>query len=372
MNPYLSWAILLVVAGGLGWYYTNGSAPKVKPVVQSTVEKAQPAPKKPKRKTKAPEAASVKKTEVKTVVSPPTTEDEKPDEDIDRKEMARRLAAMKNGTSQAAAPTSKSQKKKAKKANKLEGGSHASSTTGAEADDDLSPAVSPQVNATVPSAGYVSDMLEAPAPGASVLRVTGNVEPEPKKEKPQPFKPAETKKQRQHRQKREAEKLQAREDEKLRVQMEAKQRKGAQQAREAAESKVPAAPTNAWKQATNGASKPTSSPAPRPAPVQLLDTFEATPASNSWTQDLPSEQEQERLAKEEGAWTQVGKHNKKGANKKAGKAEESVSEASASESKPAPAAPAPVEPRVTIKQTHIQGILDSTVKGHPLDSDWAA
>jgi hypothetical protein len=34
----------------------------------------------------------------------------------------------------------------------------------------------PSVNATVPSAGYVSDMLEAPAPGASVLRVTGNVE----------------------------------------------------------------------------------------------------------------------------------------------------------------------------------------------------
>lgn len=196
MNHYISWAILLVVAGGLGWYYTNGSAPKAKTAMRSTVEKteAMVAPKKQKRRTKAPEPAPTKKPQVQTVVSPPTTEDEKPDEDVDRKEMARRLAAMKNGTSQAPAPSTKSQKKKQKKsAAQLESGSHASSTTGAEADDDLSPAASPQVNATS-SAGYVSDMLEAPAPGASVLRVTGNVETEPKKQKAQSFKQVETKK----------------------------------------------------------------------------------------------------------------------------------------------------------------------------------
>ncbi|KAJ5682409.1 hypothetical protein N7462_005574 [Penicillium macrosclerotiorum] len=377
MNPYLSWALLLVVAGGLGWYYTNGSTPKAKTAIRSAVEKPEvvAAPKKQKRKTKASEPAAAKKPEVKTVVSPPTTEDEKPDEDIDRKEMARRLASIKNGTSQVAAPVSKSQKKKQKKATQLESGSHASSTTGAEADDDLSPAPSPQVNATVPSAGYVSDMLEAPAPGASVLRVTGNMESEPKKQKAQSFKQVETKKQRQQRLKNEARKEQVQEAEEQRRKLLEKQLHTARDSerKEAARSQPPT--SNAWQakdvtNVTNG----TSRPAPA-APVQLLDTFEPTtaaPAQKKWAQGLPSEEEQMRMLGAENVedeWTTVSSKKPK---KKGGKADESVSEASASESQPAPATPIPIEPRVTVTPTYIPDILRSREKGHPLDSDWAA
>lgn len=382
MNPYLSWAILLVVAGSLGWYYTNGSAPKAKTAVKSAVEKTEAtvAPKKQKRRTKAPESAPAKKPEVQTVVSPPTTEDEKPDEDVDRKEMARRLAAMKNGTSQAPAPSTKSQKKKQKKtAAQLESGSHASSTTGADADDDLSPAASPQVNATVPSAGYVSDMLEAPAPGASVLRVTGNVESEPKKQKAQSFKQVETKKQRQQRLKNEARKQQVQEAEEQRRKLLEKQLHTARESerREAARSQPPT--SNAWqtKNGTNGVNG-TSQPAATAAPVQLLDTFEAAPAASAqgqkkWASNLPSEEEQMRIlgaSQVDDEWTTVSSKKPK---KKGGKADESVSEASASESQPAaPVAPAPVEPRVTVTPTYIPDILRSREKGHPLDSDWAA
>lgn len=381
MNPYISWAILLVVAGGLGWYYTNGTSPKPKTAVRAIVEKpeATVAPKKQKRKSKASEPAAPKKTEVQTVVSPPTTEDEKPSEDVDQKEMARRLAAMKNGISQA--PTSKNQKKKQKKANtQLGGSSHASSTTGAEADDDLSPAVSPQVNATVPSTGYVSDMLEAPAPGASVLRVTGNLESEPKKQKTQTFKQVENKKQRQQRLKNEARKEQIQEAEEQRRKLLEKQLHSARESerREAARS---APTTNAWqtKSGPSGASKPTSAAAPAAAPsaapVQLLDTFEPTsaPVKKKWDQGLPSEEEQMRIlgtpANGTDEWTTVSSKKPK---KKGGKADESVSEASASESQPAPITPVPVEPRVTVTPTYIPDILRSSEKGHPLDSDWAA
>lgn len=383
MNPYISWAILLVVAGGLGWYYTSGSAPKAKTAVRAAVEKTEAAvapPKKQKARKPKPSESAAKKPEVKTVVSPPTSEDEQPDEDVDRKEMALRLAAIKNGTPLPAAPSSKSQKKKQKKAAHLESGSHASSTTGAEADDDLSPAASPQVNAAT-SAGYVSDMLEAPAPGASVLRVTGNMESEPKKQKVQSFKQVETKKQRQQRLKNEARKEQIQEAENERRKLLEKQLHTARESerREAARSQAPT--SNAWQTkaapSTNGASQPpVTAPVAAAAPVQLLDTFEpsqAAPAQKKWDQNLPSEEEQMRIlgaSKADEDWTTVPSKKTK---KKGGKADESVSDASASESQPAPVAPlAAPEPRVTVTPTYIPDILRSREKGHPLDSDWTA
>lgn len=382
MNPYISWAILLVVAGGLGWYYTNGASPKAQAVIRSTVEKTEAAvaPKKQKRKSKPAPEPVAKKSPVQTTVSPPTTEDEKPDEDIDRKEMARRMAGMKAAPSAAPAPApTKSQKKNKKKATQLDASdTRASSTTGAEADDDLSPAASPSVNATVPSAGYVSDMLEAPAPGASVLRVTGNVETQPKKQKAQTFKEVETKKQRQQRLKNEARKQQVQEAEVERKRLLEKQLHTAREAerREAARTTTPAA--NAWQTKetpvakANGAA-PVAAPAVAAAPVDLLDTFEpSAPAPKKWQQNLPSEEEQMRLlgaANGDDEWTTVSKA-KKQPKKKGGKTDESVSETSASENQSAPVAP--VEPRVTVTPTYLPDILRSREKGHPLDSDWAA
>ncbi|KAJ6143533.1 hypothetical protein N7471_002986 [Penicillium samsonianum] len=388
MNPYISWAILLVVAGGLGWYYTNGTTPKAN-VIRAAVEKTEAtvAPKKSKRKSKpAPEPVSAKKSEVQTVVSPPTTEDEKPDEEIDRKEMARRMAGLKTNAPAQPAPT-KSQKKNKKKASQLDASdTRASSTTGAEADDDLSSAGSPPVNATVPSAGYVSDMLEAPAPGASVIRVTGNIESQPKKQKVQTFKEVETKKQRQQRLKNEARKQQVQEAEVERKKLLEKQLHTARESerREAARSTAPAA--NAWQtkentapvktNAANGGSRPAPVAPVAPASQGLLDTFEssAVPAATKWAQNLPSEEEQMRLlgaANGDDEWTTVSKA-KKQPKKKGGKSDESVSETSASENQFTPVAPAPVEPRVTVTPTYLPDILRSREKGHPLDSDWAA
>lgn len=385
MNPYISWAILLVVAGGLGWYYTNGTTPKAN-VIRAAVEKTEAtvAPKKSKRKSKpAPEPVAAKKSEVQTVVSPPTTEDEKPDEEIDRKEMARRMAGLKTNAPAQPAPAkpapTKSQKKNKKKAAQLEtSDTRASSTTGAEADDDLSPAASPAVNATVSSAGYVSDMLEAPAPGASVLRVTGNVENQPKKQKVQTFKEVETKKQRQQRLKNEARKLQVQEAEVERKKLLEKQLHTARESerREAARSTAPAA--NAWQTKENTAPVKTNvvngGSHPAPASHGLLDTFEApaAPTPTKWAQNLPSEEEQIRLlgaANGDDEWTTVSKKQPK---KKGGKSDESVSETSASENQSTPVAPAPIEPRVTVTPTYLPDILRSREKGHPLDSDWAA
>ncbi|PYH44368.1 uncharacterized protein BP01DRAFT_374672 [Aspergillus saccharolyticus JOP 1030-1] len=394
MNPYISWALLLVVAGGLGWYY-NGPTPKVKTPIKTIAEKVENAPivKKQKRKSKKPSEASPapsKPVEEKRAAQTTGSQADEQDEEIDRKELAKRYNAVKNGIpAQPSAPSNKSAKKKKSKGAlpQLENGERSasrvstrtSSTTGADADDDLSPAGSPIVNATVPSAGYISDMLEAPAPGASVLRVTGTAPAEAqKKQKAQSFKQVETKKQRQQRLKNEARKEQVKEAEEQRRKLLEKQLHTAREAerREAAKLTPTAPQTNAWQttaapSATNGASQPAVAPK-----VELLDTFEpvgsATKPAKEWDQGLPSEEEQMRLLGAENGqdqWTTVSSKKPK---KKGGKTDES--EVSASESQPTPAAPspAPVEPKVKVTPTYLPDILRSNQKGHPLDSDWAA
>ncbi|PLB43716.1 hypothetical protein P170DRAFT_430749 [Aspergillus steynii IBT 23096] len=393
MNPYLSWALLLVVAGGLGWYY-NGPTPKASVPIKPVVEKTESAlgVKKPKRKAKkSPEpSAPAAKAEEKPAYVPQTEEADQQDEEIDQKEMAKRFAAVRDGT---IAQTGKSQKKKNNKKtttlSQPENGNErsasrvstrTSSTTGADADDDLSSAESPQVNAATPTTGYVSDMLEAPAPGASVLRVTGSMEEQKKKQKPQSFKQVETKKQRQQRLKNEARKQQVQEAEQERRKLLEKQLHSAREAerQQAAQAKPAAPQTNAWqtKPVSNGTPKVAPKVAPAAAPkVDLLDTFEPEAKSSKptgeWDQGLPSEEEQMRILEAgDDQWTTV---SSKKIKKKGGKADES--EASAPETTPAPAAastPTPVEPKVKVTPTYLPDVLLSKQKGHPLDSDWAA
>lgn len=404
MNPYLSWAVVLVVAGGVGWYY-NGPKPKDRAPVKPAAEKTDsvPAAKKQKRKVKKspePSVAPVDRSVESPAPEPQAKETAQPDEDIDNREMAKRFEAVKNGASQVGSDSAKSQKskKKSKKAalaaqpesgSSDRSGSHVSaraSSTGADADDDLSSTGSPKVNASATSAGDVSDMLEAPAPGASVLRVTGSVENEPKKQKPQSFKPVETKKQRQQKAKNEARKAEVREAEEERRKLLEKQLHSARESERREAAKSQPAPTNAWQtkskeSATNGTPKAAPAPAPK---VDLLDTFDedapsAAPAQQpsataseqkKWDQGLPSEDEQmQMLAAAKGdEWTTVPSKKTK---KKGGKADESAGETSAPESQPTPA-PAPAQPKVTVTPTYVPDILRSQQKGHPLDSDWAA
>jgi hypothetical protein len=112
----------------------------------------------------------------------------------------------------------------------------ASSTTGADGDDDLSPAGSPPLRATsdkVAKAGDISDMLEAPSKGPAVLRLTdpkGTMSEVQPKLAAKPFEATETKKQRQARQRREAAKAANEEAEKERRKLMEKQIRGARMA----------------------------------------------------------------------------------------------------------------------------------------------
>lgn len=372
MNPYMSWAILLVVVGGLGWYYTNGSHPKGKTTVnRAPVEKGEASisSKKPKPKPKA------KKSPEPSGLSTPTTKPEEesrntptsavvPDnnanDEVDNKDFALRLSKAKDGTSIVPA-TKNGQSKKDRRNQKLktqqgsgssevpgsQESNRSSSTAGGDADDDMSPVTSPII---APATGDVSDMLENPTDGPSVLRLTGDVNDKKKQKKPQQFKPVETKKQRQQKAKNEAKRLQVEEAEKQRRSLLEKQLHTSREIeRQEASRSKPAAPVNnAWampvSEKSNGAAIPPAVPR-----AELLDTFtpvssgkktngttakaprqpktqqenSATQASETaqaskaqagnWTDELPSEEEQMRMLgamSSENEWTTVPKRKK--------------------------------------------------------------
>jgi hypothetical protein len=213
-----------------------------------------------------------------------------------------------------------------------------SSTTGAEADDDLSPAVSPSLNPStvdsLPNGSDVSDMLESSRGGPSILNIIASNKPQrPTSAQKQHAAPVqETKKQRQNRKKKEEQKLQRQEIEQDRKKLEEKQRRTAREARgEPAKNGIlsaTASAVNPWK-GTNYAT-------PEPAPVtngSLLDTFApdnvstgssgvpTSAASTStgevrWEEGLPDEDEQLRriMEQDESAWHTVpvgGRRSKK-------------------------------------------------------------
>lgn len=300
--------------------------------------------------------------------TPPTNADKNPavdveppgpeDDGMDNKAFAKQLSSLRAGTS-LAKPTSATETKKTKKQGKRNedllapsngkmaepatGSSHemstTSSTTGADADDDLSPATSPAFGPTesAKNAGDISDMLEAPTKGLSVLRLTQSTQPQPerqpkqKKSAPEP----ETKKQRQNRQKNEEKKVAREEAEKERRALMEKQRRTAREAEGRAAknglgaSKPPT--TNAWDKPTEGtttSTKPTASSTSGSGPLPLLDTFDetakplgtitkaevngTTAAQNAWDRDMPSEEEQMKMLSEldEDGWNTVPKGGK--------------------------------------------------------------
>ena len=177
---------------------------------------------------------------LKPTASHSLDQDEKDERDV--KEFARQMAKAKAGTS-LTRPAKDNQRVRTQKPSKLHGNfdgfasdnvvSEASSNTGADADDDMSSAPSPELGATsttIDSTG-VSDMLEAPSAGPSSLRITPSLAPQrsqpPKKIKAEP---TETKKQRQARLRREREKEAAKEIEAQRRVLEEKQRRTAREA----------------------------------------------------------------------------------------------------------------------------------------------
>ena len=209
--------------------------------------------------------------------------------------------------------------------------STASSTTGADADDDLSSSTSLDLG-VAPSGADVSDMLEAPAKGPSILRITEPTNSQPQKQhKPsKPQQEPESKKQRQNRQKREADKAQREQDEKERQKLLENQRRTAREARgEPAKnglgtSQQPA--KNAWTGVSKaGGNSDTLAKTPA-SNGPLLDTFAddsksaRAPAESPHINgrdhynSLPSEEEQMKMLSEmdsDNGWNTVSKGGKK-------------------------------------------------------------
>jgi hypothetical protein len=387
MNPYVSWAIMLVVAGGLGYYYSNGPKPKNKAPIKVVPEKVEPvvqAPKPKKQKArKQPEPITKKSEEKPVAVSSQVEDKNEAEEDIDNKEFAKRLAAARSGVSVGETKTKAPKEKRNKPLPRTQESAssdfsaRAPSSNGADADDDLS-----STDFISPSGRDVSDMLEKPAPGPSVIRLTGSMETKEKKAKPQAFKQVETKKQRQNRQKNEARK-QANADAEVerRKQLEKQLHTAREAERQEASRKKSATsvPSNAWT-STNGTTSTTPAPAVNAA-LPLLDTFEPTASSaasgsssGAWSNNLPPEDEQMRIlgvsapvADED--WTTVS--SKKEKAKKKPKGDDSANEASASETA------ASIEPETTPQPTEwvapkVTQVPIPRGKNHPLDSDWAA
>lgn len=281
------------------------------------------------------------------------------DEGMDNQEFARQLSGLKTGTS-LKKPATQNENKKTKKQEKRNEtlpratngsalkpngvtGSHdmstASSTTGADADDDLSPTMSPDLRATQAttlSSTDVSDMLEPAPNGPSILRITepANLPPtrQPKAQKavPQP----ETKKQRQNRQKNEEKKGLREQAEKERRALLEKQLRTAREAegRPAKNGLGPSqlSPTNVWNKPTSAAADSTES-VTKESSITLLDTFEDAPITalnphstnggangmsvdnKPWNNDLPSEEDQMRMITEmdsDNTWSTVAKGGK--------------------------------------------------------------
>ncbi|KAK2735621.1 hypothetical protein FQN57_001167 [Myotisia sp. PD_48] len=384
MNPYLSWAILLFVAGGLGFYYSKGQSYRARSGVSRSVTEKQDqlaANKKPKRKARRLQDApnendtitSTTRQDAVSVTTPPIPLLAEPvngspsPKEMNNIQFAREFSKARNGTALGAnnqgaakrSPPRESSHSVPRSSNEKQHGlsTSASSTTGADADDDMSPVSSPSAKPMVLS-GSVSDMLAPPPQAASVLRLTGEIESEfeKKQKKRDNFKTVETKKQRQQRLKRENTRQMVQEAEaQRRAQLEkhlhtARGHERQEKAKSKANANSPLA-ENAW---ASGLPKPTANGQAIPLASQntFLDTFDTAPGpvsvshgstSNgntappykaivqSWANGLPSEEEQMRMLSamsSKNEWTTVGNKKKEKRKTKSG---DTVSETSSSD-----------------------------------------
>ncbi|MCJ1243672.1 hypothetical protein MMC30_000869 [Trapelia coarctata] len=398
MDPWKSWTVVAIVGVGAYWYYTNQQKDKRGPTV--VTQPVQPFRRKVEAKNKrkkdaasrAPDKAasdaataasvslpsssgeqakhrkggkkkpanSAKSSAVDMTSEAPLVDGRGGDDEIDNKEFARQLTSVQTGTT--LTNTGKAVKPpRTVKQSRLNGAGNGapdpvlpdikdlsgdSSTTGADADDDYSATNSPEFGATRRGEEGVSDMLEAPAPGPTVLRLTESTKPQrpsaPKQ--PKSTEAQESKKQRQRKAKKEAEKAALEQAEKERRVLMEKQMRTAREARgEPAKNGLPvSAPpkSNAWTKPTNGTdtgSTPVNEA--NRSPIPLLDTFDQAPkpvngnqqntavkrdpessVSDSKLSDLnwPSEEEQMRMLDEiEGSssWQMVNGKKRRGSKK---------------------------------------------------------
>lgn len=355
LKTYGGWGAILVI--GLAIWYRSTQMNRPKPLVAkslgqtklgSDVQSATASAKKkidkalkPKPKPKPAPAATPDNAAFSTSSEyDPAADAAKKKEDI---AFAQQFSKAKSGHSLTSTKSDQKKQKSVKQSRAQEAPvpaektSAPSSTTG-DADDDLSPTVSPV--ATAADSHGVSDMLEARSAGPSILRLTDTDSAKPQEKKAKAFEVAETKKQRQNRQKVEQKKVAREEEEKERKKLEEEQRRRARiaEGRPAKDgSGFVANKENAWTAAkSNGDSSF--------LPVQPLDTFEQKPSAeatkvntpkpattttttttapaDSWKSTLPSEEQQLEMAIQDSAWNEVtSKKSKKGKKPKDSAAE---------------------------------------------------
>jgi hypothetical protein len=318
------------------------------------------------------------------------------DDGVDNGEFARQLASVKQGTT-FTGPKSGDEKRpkyvKQSRAQEIapktdEDKVSAPSSTAdadADADDDQSSLASPRVAAA--DANDVSDMLEMPAAGPSVLRLTDTDKVKPKEKKAKAPEKVETKKQRQNRKKAEAAKAEREEAEKKRkVQMEAQRRLAriseGRAAKDGSGFTAQQAQPSVW--TGHGANGESSGSLANQdfMPVQPLDTYEPanTDASkssapsigkaDSWMSSLPSEEEQIELLRGEEAWSTV-KTKKSGKTKQKEEVTSDDNEGPAA-TKPQQVTPATAPSPSVVAKTQTAGVNGRTAKFIKQESSFAA
>jgi hypothetical protein len=313
----VGWTALIAL--GAFFYYTWPSKPAGKRGRASSKVVAKPieAPRVPKAKRakkdgelSSGDQASDRKKKTKPppeekwslVAQAPTSE---PDDEVDNREFARQLTSAKAGTTLTAKAKAGTKQKSVKQGRAqekpvaIETSSDAtgpSSAAGGDADDDASSFNSPELIATtveVPvTNGGISDMLQAPAPGPSVLRVTARTtQTQPRKAQSQAApETTETKKQRQNRKKAELKKVAREEEEKERKALLEKQRRTAREAdgraaKDGSAFMAAKAPANtAW---TAPAATTSNAEVTNGKGIELLDTF--SPSNNKTTKTAAPE-----------------------------------------------------------------------------------
>jgi hypothetical protein len=387
--------VILAVAGWYAYrYYDEGRRREIARTAshrtkaeerQSLQGRKDSKPKKPRSdlnnrdQETSDKAAQIKQRPIKSTIAQVSPGDYSTDDAVDNREFARSMAGLKQGTSFTGPKKSEEKKQRSVKqskaqeiANKVTDDklSAPSSTTGADADDDQSPTASPDFHAV--DSGDISDMLEKPAPGPSVLRITNTEEAKRKEKKAKEPEQAPTRKQKQNKKRAEEAKAMREEAEKERlVKMEVQRRtariaegRAAKDGSEFFASKTPA--TSAWTaNNANGGSSNGEAPSMPVQPLQPLDTFEPVNSTNgvkatqdppsqaaktdNWKSAIPSEEEQMKMVQEDQEWNTVS-------SKKPGKGKKRETSDSTEESdgnlvtKPQQVVPVTAAPVVTHSQ----------------------
>jgi len=400
-------AIGALVGGAYVFYNWDKLKPKATAAVEATTfvsskdvstSKSQAKKRKP-AKPSAPQPKGAAPAPAPVAPTPSNRDDDDEAEAVqdNDKEWARQLQARKTGVNISGPAAARAAPSKKQNKTKQQSSNGASSSTASELDAASSGTAG---LAKAPVAGGVSDMLDAPAPAPSVLRITGE-EKAKKQQAAKEVQTQETKKQRQNRRKVEEQKAQREADERERQVMLENQRRTAREARgEPAKNGMAnaAAPaSNAWNSASQ---TDDSTSAKEPAQsTSLLDTFEPETKSASSNvsapkpakENVPSEEIQMQMLNEmEGVsgWNEVSKGKKaKGKTAQMSSSSSTVDLTNGMASAIQPAAPKKTQPKAQLvnngtapkKSAQTNGFAaleaattySSSAKGHPDDSDWA-